>query len=85
MGVVTELKSRTETLTKDGDGDGGDFVQVEGIVIKSVSNGWVITTYFEGDEKVIEVFDTDGNDNGNLQAIKCIIESMGIGDEIKIK
>lgn len=82
MGAVTKLEFKNRL--KDGD-DGGDIVRSESITIKSVSNGWVITTSFEDGEEVTEVFDTDGNDNGNLQTIRCIIESMGLENEIKLK
>jgi ribonucleoside-diphosphate reductase alpha chain len=63
---------------------GGDFIEVINITISKVSNGWVITTYFEDDTEIVEVYDIDGKDDGNKQSIKCIIKSMGLENEVKI-
>ena len=81
MEAINIFKDR-EIKEKDGD---DDFVSIESIVIKKVTNGWMIVTVFEDDSESTEVFDLDGNDNGNLQAVKCILESMGLEKEIKIK
>lgn len=85
MGAVEQLKTKPRILPKDGDGDDGEFTPTENINIKSVANGWMVTTSFEDGTEVVEVFDTDGNDNGNLQTVQAVLESMGVEDEIKIK
>lgn len=69
---------------KDKDED-DSYTSVENIIIKKVSNGWLVVTTFDDDTEVTEVFDLGEKDNGNLQAIKCIIASMGLENEIKIK
>ena len=83
MSAVHHLKPKTKTSFKDEDGD--DSEPTESINIRSVDNGWMITTVFEDGSEVIEVFNTDGKDNGNIEAIKCVIESMGIEHEAKLK
>lgn len=70
---------------KDGDGDDGEIVLLEKIEVSSVSNGWVIHSFYENGDEFVEVFDTDGTDDGNRQAVQCIIESMGLDKEIKVK
>jgi len=87
MGSITKLTLKDDIedgVPKDGDGD-DDVTLTDCIVIKAVSNGWCVTTIYEDGEDIIEVFDTDGTDNGNLQTIKCILTSMGLEQEIKVK
>jgi hypothetical protein len=83
--VVYKLNDRDQfdDVSYDG-GGGGDFIEVINITISKVSNGWVITTYFEDDTEIVEVYDIDGKDDGNKQSIKCIIKSMGLENEVKI-
>jgi len=80
---IQEFKSKSEDDTDFKDGDDGGFTPFESITIKHVSNGWMITTSYEDGEEVTEVFDIDGKDNGDLQAVKAIIESMGLENSIK--
>lgn len=89
MSAVTQLKPKATNLKDSesdfGDGDDGGVVASENISIKPVDNGWIITTFFEDGDEVVEVFDNDGADNGDLQAVQCILESMGLENKIKIK
>lgn len=84
MNTVMKLKPKNQVIPKDGDGDDGN-VLTDSITIKPVLNGWIVTTTFENDEEVTEVFDVDGIDDGNLQTVKCILDSMGLTQYIKIK
>lgn len=71
---------------KNKDGDGSEeIVEFEYMTIAPTSNGWMITTVYNDGSEVIEAFDNDGNDNGNLQTIRAILESMGLQNEIKVK
>ena len=85
MEKVTQLKSLSQEKTEYGDGDDGGVVATETIIIRSADNGWIIETFFEDDSSVTEVFDNDGKDNGNIQAVNCILQSMGLESEIKIR
>ena len=85
MEKVTQLKSLSQEKTEYGDGDDGGVVATETIIIRSADNGWIIETFFEDDSSVTEVFDNDGKDNGNAQAVNCILQSMGLESEIKIR
>ncbi len=83
MNNVAQLKQRNQT--KHGDEDGTDVVSSELVQIKSVDNGWIITTFFEDGSEVIEVFDTEGADDGDLQALSCIIESLGLEQSFVVR
>ena len=85
MEKITQLKSLSQEKTKHSDGDDGGIVSTESIIIKSVDNGWIIETFFEDESIVVEVFDNDGKDNGNVQALNCIVQSMGLESEIKLR
>ena len=82
MNNVAQLKQRNQT--KHGDEDGTDAVSSELVQIKAVDNGWMITTMFEDGSEVIEVFDKEGADDGDLQALSCIIESLGLEQAYKV-
>jgi hypothetical protein len=83
LGGFMEALDLTYKLKEKDEDD--SYVSVDNIVIKKVSNGWLVATTFDDDTEVTEVFDLGEKDNGNLQAIKCIIASMGLENEIKIK
>ena len=85
MEKITQLKPLSQEKTQYGDGDDGGIVAVETIIIRSADNGWIIETFYEDDSNFVEVFDNDGKDNGNLQAVNCILQSMGLESEIKIR
>ena len=74
-----------DPMTKDGDGGDGEIISVASITINSVDNGWIITTTFEDETEITEVYDVSGNDDGNRQAVECVIDSMGLQNDIKIK
>jgi len=82
MTAIHKLEPRNSF--KDGD-DGGEFESFEAVTVRQVANGWMITTSYEDGSEVIEVFDNDGSDNGDLQAVKAIIESMGLDTTVKPK
>lgn len=82
MTAIHKLEPRTGF--KDGD-DGGEFEVFEAVTIRQVSNGWMITASYEDGSEIIEVFDNDGNDNGDLQVIKAVVESLGLDITVKPK
>lgn len=86
MSTVRQLKPRTTQLLDGeyGDGDDGDNTPMDSVTVKSISNGWMITTTFDDGDDVVEAFDTDGKDDGDLQTVKCILESMGLENKIKV-
>lgn len=83
--AIKLLHDKKDPYTKDGDGDDGEIISVEKIEISAVTNGWIVHTMYENGDEFVEVFDVDGVDNGNRQAVECIMESMGISHEIKLK
>lgn len=66
-------------LFKDTDGNDTEINRVQGISITQVSNGWIITTGYEDEDEITEVF------NSNLEAVNAIIESMGLNQELTVK
>jgi len=66
-------------LFKDTDGNDTEINRVQGINITQVSNGWIITTGYEDEDEITEVF------NSNLEAVNAIIESMGLNQELTVK
>lgn len=66
-------------LFKDTDGNDTEINRVQGISITQVSNGWIITTGYEDEDEITEVF------NSNLDAVNAIIESMGLNQELTVK
>lgn len=80
MSAIHKLEPRGRFKDED-----GEFESFDSINIKQASNGWVVTTSYEDGSEITEVFDNDGSDNGDLQAVKAILESMGVEDKVKIK
>ncbi len=66
-------------LFKDTDGNDTEINRVQGISITQVSNGWIITTGYEDEDEITEVF------NSNLEAVNAIVESMGLNQELTVK
>jgi hypothetical protein len=70
----------------DGDDDGGgsDLNRIE---IMEASNGWIINSEFIDEngefEGIVDVFNTNQNFDGDLEAIKTIIRLMGLEGKIK--
>ena len=86
---------KKDSVTEHGGGGGGGISPITNIFIKRVTNGWIITSMshdlgeevsdnYEGVD-LTEVFDTDGSDDGDKQAILAIIESMGLENQIKLR
>lgn len=71
---------------KDGDEDGDGVVGISEITIKKADNGWVITSLFADEEmtEIIEVFNVEDLKDGEKKAVQCIIDSMGLQNNIKI-
>ena len=82
---IVKLKPIDEPETPDKDGEEFEPTEIESVHIKKVLNGWIITSTYDNEEEVVEVFDISGTDNGHRQAILAIMESMGIQQEIKLK
>ena len=79
------MSAKFKIISNDfGDGDDEDFVEITSVVVQKSSNGWIVTTYFDDDSEIIESFDVGGADDGDLQTIRCIAESMGLQDAVKI-
>lgn len=81
--LAEELEEEKEPIEPDEDGedDDDDGDDIEKIIIKKMSNGWLISSFYEDGDIFREVFDITGNDNGDLQAIECVVQHMGIGVE----
>ena len=73
-----------EPRTKDKDGDDGE-VFIDNIAIKRVDNGWMICVIYEDESESLYVFDVGGKDDGDKDAVKHILESMGLENTVKIK
>lgn len=69
---------------KDKDGDDGDTF-VDQIVIKRVDNGWMVAVIYDDETESMFVFNVEGEDDGDKDAIKQILESMGLENVIKIQ
>jgi len=69
---------------KDKDGDDGESY-VDQIVVKRVDNGWMIAVVYEDEGESMFVFNVDGKNNGDKDAVKQIVESMGLESVVKFK
>ena len=79
-------KETPKTVIKDGDGGGEEIVEIYNIVIGIASNGWVVTSLYDNEDEITEVFTVTGEGTvGHKEAVQAIIESMGVQDLVKIK
>jgi len=82
-GIVEETP---KTVIKDGDGDDGGVISVTNVVISFASNGWIITTFYDNEEEIVEVFTITGEGKiGHKETVQAIIESMGVQELVEIK
>lgn len=72
-------------IIKDGDGEDGDKVYIDNIIIAMATNGWIITSVYDNDEDVTEVFNWESDKEANKKTILAIIESMGLQEEVKLR
>ena len=78
------LNTNKSPNIKDGDGDDGE-TYVDQIVVKRVDNGWMIAVVYEDEGESMFVFNVSDKNDGDKDAVKQIVESMGLESVIKFK
>lgn len=79
------LKIHRGPEVDDGDGDDYNEIFVEQIIIKRGENGWIIIVMYEDDTESMFVYNVDDKNDGDKEAVKQILESMGLENTIKLK
>lgn len=82
-GGAAKKIDETKDSTEFGGGGGGPGANLVSIGIVSVSNGWIITGFYDDGSEHTEVFDTESKKD-HKKVIKSIVEFMGLQDSIEL-
>jgi len=70
---------------KDGDGDDTGINELESITLQKADNGFIVTSYYINGDTILEVFDEDGKDDGVIQTMESILDSLGLKNAYSIR